>query len=227
MKTPSDRTVRDEWLACLTTDKEQAFRAAEARLEVSYLMLSVTLDEALGLRRQQELASARAGTRMCGALIEKLAARLLESSRALELHARHFGTHPVVAPLDPDTFRRLESKRAAAWNALLHGVLFAGRARWFHKLETVQGIVQDSCAEFCAAATELNAGTTVDPAGEWGALEAIHDDMNTCLREMVVMIRCFLRALPAEEVPTFRQRLEPVGDTESPARPVTLARATG
>jgi len=219
--------VRDEWLARLTTDQEQVFRAAEARLEVSYLMLSVTLDEALGLRRQQELARARAQTRMCGALVEKLSLRLLEASRALESHARHYGTHPVVAPLDPDTFRRLESQRAAGWNALLHGVLFAGRARWFHKLETLQRIVQDSCDEFCAAAAELNAGTTVDPAEEWGALEAIHDDMNTCLREMVVMIKCFLRALPAEEVTPFRQRLETAGETESPARIATLLRATG
>ena len=53
MKVPSDRTVRDEWLSRLTVDKEEVFRAAEARLEVSYLMLSVTLDETLGLRQHQ------------------------------------------------------------------------------------------------------------------------------------------------------------------------------
>jgi hypothetical protein len=105
-------------------------------------------------------------------------------------------------------------------------VLFAGRSRWFHKLESLQRIVQDLRDEFCAAAAELSAGIAIDPAAEWEALEAIHDDMNTCLREIVVMLKCFLRALPAEEVSSFQQGLESGAETKHLSRMARLVRAS-
>ena len=224
MKNPRNRTVRDEWLARLPEEKDALFRSSEARFESCYRMLSVTLDEALCLRHQGDLARAREEASVCSALYGNVVARLAEALAALESHTRHYGTQPVVAPLEPDFFRGEASGRAAAWNTMLHHVLLSGRSRWFHKLQTLQEILAGLSREFHEAAGDLHQGTSIEPARQWELLESLHDDLNTCLREMVVMLKCFLRALPGEQVQPFRGALEPVA--ANPAGLSSLARAT-
>lgn len=217
MANSPNRSVRNEWLARLPEDKDALFRTSEARFESYYGMLSVTLDEALRLRHQGELSRARGEAFMCSALHERFTARLLEALEALESHTRHYGTQPAVAALDPGNFRGEASRRSSAWNSLLHHVLFGSRLRWFHKLQTLRVIIAETNSEFRAAAMELSEGTAINPARRWESLESMHDDMNTCLREMVVMLKCFLRVLPEEQVKPFRGRFEPVADAKHSA----------
>jgi hypothetical protein len=224
LKNPRNRTVRDEWLARLPAEKEALFRSSEARFESCYGILSVTLDEALSLRQQGDLGRACAEAGICNALYGNVVARLTEALAALQSHTRHYGTQPVVAPLEPDFFRGEASGRAAAWNTMLHHVLLSGRSRWFHKLQTLQEILACLGREFHDAASDLNQGTSIAPAQQWELLEALHDDLNTCLREMVIMLKCFLRALPGEQVQPFRGVLEPA--EAKPAGLSSLARAT-
>ena len=208
--------MRDEWLARLPDESDAFFRAAEAHFETCYGMLSVTLDEALDMRQQGELCRARAEAGICSALYQNLAARLLRGLQALESHTRHYGTQPAVMPLEPGYFRGGASRRSSTWNSLLHLVLFGSRSRWFHKLQTLQEIIADLAIEFRAAAQELSEGTAIDPAGRWESLESMHDDLNTCLREIVVMLKCFLRVLPADQVKPFRGWLDPAVDAQYP-----------
>ena len=216
MASSPHRSVRDEWLARLPEETDAFFRASKAHFEACYGMLSVTLDEALSLGQQGELPHARAEAGVCSVLYGNLAALLLKALSALESHTRHYGTQPAVAPLEPGYFRGEAPRRSSTWNSLLHLVLFGSRSRWFHKLQTLQEIIADLAIEFRAAAEELSAGTAIDPAGRWASLEAMHDDLNTCLREMVVMLKCFLRALPAEQVKPFRGRFDPATDALHP-----------
>ena len=227
MKKPLSRSVRDEWLARLTEEKDSLFRSSESRFETFYKMLSVALDEALSLRQQGDLLRARAEARMCSTLYEALAARLIEALAALESHTRHFGTQPAVAPLDSNFFRGEAPRRASAWSNVLHRVLFGSRSRWFHKLQTLREILADLKIEFQAIASDLSEGTSIEPAQGWESLETLHHDLNTCLREAVVMLKCFLRALPAEQVKPFRATLEPAPDAQPAADLSPLVRAIG
>ena len=227
MKKPLSRSVRDEWLARLTEEKESLFRSSEARLETFYKMLSVALDEALNLRQQGDLPRACAEARMCSALYDTLAARLIEALATLESHTRHYGTQPAVAALDPNFFRSEAPRRASAWNNMLSRVLFGSRSRWFHKLQTLGEILADLKIEFRAVAADLSEGTSIEPAQGWESLEALHHDLNTCLREAVVMLKCFLRALPVEQVKLFRATLEPAPDAQPAADQPPLVRASG
>jgi hypothetical protein len=219
--------VRDEWLARLPEEKDTFFRASVARFDSCYHMLSVALDEALCLRQQGELARARAEADICSALYQNLAARLLEALGALETHTRHYGTQPAVAPLDPDYFRGEATRRASAWNTLLHRVLFSERSRWFHKLQVLREILADLSGEFRTVAADLSQGTSINPARGWDSLEALHDDLNTCLREAVVMLKCFLRAIPAEQVKPLRATFELVADTPLAAGLSSLVGSAG
>jgi hypothetical protein len=201
--------VRDEWTARLPEETGALFRASEARFETCYGMLSVVLDEALGLRAKGDLCRASAEAGICGELFANLAGRLVGALNALESHTRHFGTQPTVAPLEPTSFRGETCRRSSAWNSVLHRVLFSSRSRWFHKLQTLREIIVDLDAGFGAVAEELSESAAIDPAGAWASLEAMHDDLNTCLRELVVMLKCFLRALPEDQVAVFRSCVEP------------------
>ena len=44
-------SVKDDWRAWLPEEKNKVFRACVEQLEVSYGMLSVSLNEAIGLRQ--------------------------------------------------------------------------------------------------------------------------------------------------------------------------------
>ncbi len=171
-------------------------------------MLSVTLNEAIALRQEGALRKARQEAGCCGELALRFSAALAGTVRALEGHARHYGTLPNTAPLDPANFRCGRSQRVAWMHGLLCQVLFSDRSQFLHKLHSVEELVEALAAHFHEAALELIDGTTTDPALLWESLDNLHYDLNTCLRETLVVLKSFLRVLPEEEVDTFRQSLE-------------------
>ncbi len=215
--------MRDAWLARLPAEKDAVFAGAVARLESSYGMLSVALDEALDLRERCELLRARQEAGVCGHLFGHLVEELLVTLAGFESHTRHFGTLPAVAPLDPENFRGQAARLASAWSTLLHHVLLGTRNRWFHKLRTLTEILTDLGLEFRETSAEIADGTCIEPVRGWEALDSLHFDLNTCLRETIVILKCFLRALPAEELPGFRQAIEPWPEKKTAASPLLRA----
>jgi len=71
------------------------------RLETSYAILSVNLDEALGLRSYGRIAKAQQVLSVSSALCQRLSAPLISLLRAMLVHARHSNTAPNLASLDP------------------------------------------------------------------------------------------------------------------------------
>lgn len=203
-----ERSVRRDWLARLPEQQRELFDSAVAELEVSYGMLSVALDEALDLRMQGLLSPACEQAAVSAELFDRLAARLLAAIRALERQGQHSVTLPNVAALDPEDFRGERTKRAAGWNYLFHGVLLASRLRYFHKLRTLGGAVEDLASEYREAAEEISGGVCLHPPESWDLLDQNHFDLNTCLRETTVVLKSFLRILPVTQCEAFRRMLE-------------------
>lgn len=202
------RSVREDWLAWLPAEKERLYEATANQLEVHYSMLSVTLNEAFALRGDGTLEYARAQVGVSADLFDRFAACLLGTLRAVEDHGRHFGTLPNVAPLDPEFFRGETAQHMARRNNLLHKVLFSQRSRFFHKLRALADTVEDLWGEFRATSEEIADGAAAHPGPDWEALEVLHYDVNTCLREAIVVLKSFLCALPNEELQPFGQKLQ-------------------
>jgi hypothetical protein len=200
--------VRKDWQAWLPAEKGQLFYATVMELETSYTMLSITLDEALTLRDQGTLIHAREQAAFCADLFHRLAMTLLTVLRALEEHGRHFGTLPSVAPLNSDFFRGETAQHIAWRNSLMSRVLFPIRAKFFHKLRDLGEAVEELDEEFREASDEIASGVSIHPAAHWQALDILHYDLNTCLRETTVLLKSFLCALPDEEVQPFGQKLQ-------------------
>lgn len=199
--------VRNDWIAWLPEDKLQVFKHTVAGLDSAFHMLSVALDGALALRARGELVSARRQTAVAIGLSEMVEARLGGALRSLEEYAWHFGPLPAVSPLEAEDFRSCSAQAAVRWNSLVQVVLLGTRNRFFHKLNAVAGMVETLAAEFRRTAGEIADGVCVAPDKGWKRLDDLHYDLNNCLQETKVMLKSFLRAIPAEQLDPFRRRL--------------------
>ena len=197
-------TVKDDWRAWLSEEKDVVFRSHVRQLEISYNMLSVSLDEALALRQGGRLAKASLAVCVTPDLCNRFAHPLVALLWSLSEHAKHHGTVPNAAPLDPSNFQGIRGQRAALFNSLFCRVLLSERSQFLYKISTLGEMVDDLNNDFCAAATDIAKGTSVDFDLEWQAVDAAHYDLNTCLREAIVLLKSFLMVLPDNELEAFQ-----------------------
>jgi hypothetical protein len=146
------------------------------------------------------------------------------SSNAAAARSRQMPTVPPVQPLNPSFFRGDTARSAATRNQFLHGVLITSRLRLWQKLKILSETMLLLASEFNDAAEDVCFGITIAPMSAWATLESLHDDFTTCLRESEVVLKCFLRALPAEQVEAFRVELDSTAPLEL-AKPKPRVRA--
>jgi hypothetical protein len=128
---------------------------------------------------------------------------------------------PNAAPLDPANFQGQRGQRSARVSGLLNRVLFTHRLQFLHKVNTLGEMVEDLGKDFRQAADELTAGVSVDPKEMWDEVDTSHYDLNTCLREAIILLKSFLIALPEDQLGAFettvREQSEPRVE-EAPTR---------
>jgi len=196
-------TVSRDWRTPLSQEKSRAYSAILERLETSYAMFSVNLDEALGMRRRGRTSNAFQILIVSPALCERLARPLLALLQTMLRHAHHFGIVPNLAPLNPHNFQSSKSQRTARFNSLFGKILFTRRSQFLAKIEALADLTEDLATSFQSAAEELAADNSSSPDQDWDLLDAAHYDLNTCLRETVVLLKSFLHALPERQLPQF------------------------
>lgn len=227
-RTPSQfahRKVSEDWIAALPREKARAFEALVRQWECTYAMMSIALDDALSLRSRGELVCARQQVSIAAELLERLAEALTSLCDTLSLHGRRLRLLPVVEPLNTNFFRGDTGQSAASWNGILHHVLFGNRSRFFHKLRILSDTVEQLAREFREAAGDISRGLSVQPGDCWERLDSLHYDFNTCLRETEVVLKSFLRILPAEQLPTLSSELNPPADPRRLRMKPRLSRA--
>jgi hypothetical protein len=173
-------------------------------------MFSVNLDEAIGLRRNGRFSKAHQALSVTPALCKRLTDPLLTLLRAMLVHAKHFRVIPNLSPLDPENFQQAKSRRAASFNGICSRIFLSHRSQFHHKISTLLELVENLSDSFCDAAGALNDPSTLQPEREWDLLDGSHYDLNTCLRESIVLFKCFLLALPDEQLLEFTASLQGV-----------------
>ena len=210
---PRGASVKDDWRAWLPQEKSQVFHKQVHQLESSYAMFSVSLDEAIELRQLGHSGKSRQAVGITSGLSKLLTETLAGLLRALSEHAKHYGTIPNAAPLDPANFQGQRVQRSARMSSLLNHVLLSQRLQFLHKLSTLGEMVEDLGKEFRHAADDLAEGTSLNPKKMWAEVDADHYDLNTCLREAIVVFKSFLIVLPESQLAAFqdtvRQQSQP------------------
>jgi len=200
--------VQTDWYGWLPDAKLHAFKLYSNESETYYAMLSVSLNEAIGLRDSGLLRKSFLAVDVTPALCSRLTDRLHGLLSSLDVHARHYGIVPSVAPLDVANFRGTRGQRAARMNSMLSRVLLSQRAQFLSKITALRDMLTELCTDFADAAQDLASGAAADGPLLWMALDEDHFDLNTCLRETMVLLKCFLRVLPDDQLLAFQQTVE-------------------
>lgn len=214
-------SVQADWRAWLPEEKALVFHSLVQQLESVYTMFSVSLNDAIELLHQGRLMQSRRAVEVSSGLSRLLTQPLAGLLRALSGHAKHYGTIPNAAPLDPANYAGQRGQRSARLSGLLNRVLLSHRLQFLHKVSTLEEMVEDVGKDFCRAADELADGTSTDPNKKWDELDATHYDLNTCLRETIVLLKSFLVVLPQSQLDAFQNSVREqsnVPEAEAPAR---------
>jgi hypothetical protein len=209
-RSPSQRkeSVSQDWRSPLSDNKTEAYARTLYNLETAFGMFSVNLDEALGMRRDGRLTKAYQILTVAPALCLRVTQPLAGVLRAMLLHARHFGTSPNLTALDAANFQNPRSQRVARLNGLFTRVLLTRRSQFTHKISALMELVEDLGRVYAASIEEMELGTVLRPDRNWEILDETHYDLNTCLRETVVLLKCFFQALPDEQLHGFLDTLQ-------------------
>lgn len=197
-------SVQDDWRAWLPEAKDEVFRSYVRQLEISYNMLSVALNEAISLRQGGQNTKAGQAVGVTPELCSRFAHPLAALLRSLSEHAKHHGTVPNAAPLDPANFQGPRGQRSARLSSLLCRILLSERSQFLYKLSTLSEMVEDTNDDFCLAASEIAEAESSNSDAAWRAVDSAHYDLNTCLREAIVLLKSFLRALPEDQLELFQ-----------------------
>lgn len=199
--------VQRDWSAWLPAAKAEAFESWVRQLELCYGMFSVSLNEALELRRIGKLGHSYRAVFLIPALCSRLAYPLEGLLRTLGEHAKHFGVVPNTAPLDAANFRGSREQRTARMSDLLSRVLLTQRSQFLHKIDTLEDMVLGIRKNFHEVASDLGSGVSGEPSADWRAIDDAHFDLNTCMREAIVLLKSFLVVLPNEQLGPFQKSI--------------------
>ena len=202
------RCVQQDWRTSLPEEQAHVFYDHERHLESLYNMFSVSLNEAIELKLAGLLAKAHGAMVMSSELCERLSRHLAGTLRALHDHAKHYGTVPNAAPLDAANYQGPRGQRSARMSALLDKVLFSHRLQFLHKVSTLEEMVEDLNRDFQNVADILSGGLYRYAERGWQEVDAGHYDLNTCLRETIVVLKSFLIVLPAGQLGDFEKALQ-------------------
>lgn len=202
---PRNSSVQDDWCAHLPAKKALLYRLYTEQLESVYSMFSIALDEALELRRIGRLTLSAETVSVTSGLCARLASSIAGLLRALSQHSKHYGTIPNTAPLNPSHFQGGRGQRTARMNDLLSRVLLTQRSQFLHKMSALEEMVSYLDEDFRLAADEITLGASVKPDANWHVVDASHYDLNTCLREAVVLLKSFLVTIPEDQLGVFQK----------------------
>jgi hypothetical protein len=198
-------SVREDWNSWLPENKSGVFDSCVSQFNILYAMFSVALNDALELRRTGRAVQSCRAIGMIPALCSRLASSLETLLISLSEHARHFGTIPNIVPLSASNFRGARERATARMSDLLSDVLFTRRSRFLHKIETLGHMAISIRMHFDEVATDIGSGASLEPSADWRAVDDAHYDLNTCLRETIVLLKSFLVILPDEQLGAFQK----------------------
>jgi hypothetical protein len=198
-------SVEEDWCAWLPIQKAEIFDSYQRQFNLIYGMFSVSLNEALELRRVGNFSKSCQAVWVIPGICSRLAGCLSAVLGSLAEHARHYGTIPNAAPLDPINFQGNKGQRSARINDLFSRVLLTQRSQFLYKINVLSEMVQSLANDFRLAAEDLGCGASDRPAADWQVVDQSHYDLNTCLRETIVLLKSFLVILPDDQVGAFQR----------------------
>ncbi len=224
-----ENSWRQDWFEPLPPQAQAVFDMAVTNLDISYSMMSVALNEAFTQLGQCQLVRARAQVAVSADLAARLEAhlyRLLRASQQIGQRVSWRGNRRSrVTALDSASFRHAVGREAARGPSALCLIFFSAGMRFRWKIARLTDVTRAVVRRFRGTAVDIADGTCIHPAECWGDLERLHDDLNTCVREVVVQLKLLLRVIPESSLAPLAAELTAypeAGPAPLPIAAVTL-----
>lgn len=197
-RAPSRRydSVQQDWRAFLPEAKSAFFFQHAEELEKTYFTFSISLNEALDFHNRRLGVQAFDAITVSSELCSIMALRVNAVLHSIRQRGRHFGLLPNFAPLDSSNFQTDRGQRAARSNTLLGRILLSRHSQFLQKIVTLEHLVDTLDNDFAESVEELSKTDWFSGSAAWEKLGACHFDLNTCLRETIVLLKSFLFVLP-------------------------------
>ena len=197
-RAPSRRydSVQQDWRAFLPEAKSEFYRFHVGGLENAYIAFSIALNEALDFHNRRLGVQAFDTISITPKLCSNLALRVSAVLHSIRQRGRHFSLLPNFAALDSTNFQTDHGQRAARSSSLLGRILLSRHSQFLQKLATLEQLVETLDHEFADSVGELSEADWFSGSAAWQKLGACHFDLNTCLRETIVLLKSFLFVLP-------------------------------
>lgn len=199
---PSRRydSVQQDWRAFLPEAKAVFFYQHAEELEKAYFTFSISLNEALDFHNRRLGVQAFDAISVSSELCSIMALRVNAVLHSIRQRGRHFGLLPNFAALDSTNFQTGHGQRAARSNNLLARILLSRHSQFLQKVVTLEKLIETLDDEFAESVEELSRSDWFSGSAAWEKLGACHFDLNTCLRETIVLLKSFLFVLPDAEL---------------------------
>jgi hypothetical protein len=201
-------SVDVDWRGELPIAQRHAFEAYTEEFEGLYLMFGISLDEAISLHESSWLSKSFQVVALTSELCAGLTTSLENMLRSLAEHCRENGTNPTVAPLHPSDFSNVWSKLMASRSLIWHNALPTRTAQFQNKIRSLRSMIRHARQDLSTVAEALAIeGIVVDSSDLWAVMNSAHFDLNTCMRESFILLKCFLRVLPDVELRAFQENV--------------------
>jgi hypothetical protein len=203
------------------------FKSYSREVEAAFGMFSVALDEAISLRDNGFVAHSLQVSVLMSGLCKRFTDHLEDVLLSMEEHSTLHRTTPSVAALNSADFRSHRGVRSALTSYLWLHALFSQHARFLSKVHALRRMVACIGRDVRMAAEELTpCGEKVESGPLWSSMAVQYLDLNTCLRESLILLKCFLRVLPDDEVRPFQGTVSKHGTRRDAAREGTTIPAS-
>jgi hypothetical protein len=198
-------SVEVDWFGELAETHLATFRMSSKELESSFGMFGVSLNEAVTLYRDGLLALSFEEAVLVSDLCRRFCQNLDNILRSLGEHSQAYGTAPSVESLKPSEYKSQYGLHSAVASSLWNLAVHSQPRRFLNKLRTLGAMANHIGKDVCASGELLGShGATIVPEPHWLTMTEGYWDLNTCLRESVVALKCFLRVLPDDQLSEFR-----------------------
>jgi len=200
-------SVEVDWFGALPETQLNAFRSYSKDAESLYSMFSISLDEAITQRNKGSKKKCIRLVTLSSDLCGRLAGCLDTLFYSMAEHCKEYGITPSFAPLRTEYFCGRPAKWSALRCCLLYRLPGLRQVKFLRKIHILRQVAACSNIEFHRAAISLaSPSATIPLALSWAKVVDCHYDLNTCLRESLVMLKCSLRTLSANQLGSFQMR---------------------
>lgn len=199
-----DPPRRPRGLLPLPADLESIYRPVVEEVETQTVLLGITLNEALDVRRAGDGECAVAHMELAVSQWDRLTQIVAALLNSIAENLPQASSIATVRELTASQFRSRTMVDFMRGGAMLHQILFRSKPRYDFRIQVIRRAIEALSAELGRA---YRSSSRMPSTLMWSEIDPIYHDYDLIVKEMLLALRDFLPALPQTSVPEFSREV--------------------